>query len=81
MVIKKIKSKFDNFLKYAHYWIFILVGVLMALATLAKLMGYWDISSDCFWFLAALGLVVEGITSLIKQKRFDRKYKIIERKN
>jgi len=78
MVLKRIKSKLDNFLKYAHYWVFILVGILMAIGTLAKLFGFWNISSDWFWFLGGLGLIVEGAISLIKQKRFDKKYKIVE---
>jgi len=58
---------------------FILVGVLMFLGSLIKLLGFYDYSSDWFWFLAGVGLIFEGSISLVKQKRFDRKYKIIER--
>jgi len=31
---------------------------------------------DWFWFLAGMGLIVEGSISLVKQRKFDRKYKI-----
>jgi len=79
MVLKKIKSKLDGFLKYANYWVFIFAGILMVIGTMGKLLGFWNISSDWFWFLAALGLIVEGTISYLKQKRFDQKYKIIER--
>lgn len=63
----------------ARYEIFVIVGVLMVFGTLVKLLGFVDFSSDWFWFLAGVGLVVEGMISLVKQKKFDRKYKIIER--
>jgi hypothetical protein len=59
MVVKKIKTELDNFLKYAHYWLFILVGVIMTTGVFLKLIGFWNISSDWFWLLAALGLIVE----------------------
>ena len=58
---------------------FIVVGILMTIGVAIKLAGKYDFSSDWFWFLAGLGLIVEGAISLIKQRRFDRKYKIIER--
>lgn len=64
----------------ARYELFVIVGILMTLGTLIKLMGIYDFSSDWFWFLAGVGLVVEGTISMIKQKRFDRKYRIVERK-
>lgn len=66
-------------LKFIRYEGFILVGVLMVLGTLVKLLGFADFSSDWFWFIAGVGLVVEGGISLTKQRRFDRKYKIIEK--
>jgi len=62
-----------------RYEIFVLVGVLMVLGTLVKLFGFIDFSSDWFWLLASLGLVVEGVISLAKQKQFDSKYKIIKK--
>jgi hypothetical protein len=51
----------------------------MAVGTLLKLLGVIDISSDWFWFLAGVGLTVEGIISMIKQRRFDRKFKVVDR--
>lgn len=71
----------SHFLRLANYEMFILVGILMVIGTFLKLMGYLDFSSDWFWLLAGIGLVVEGAISLVKQRKFDRKYKIIERKN
>ena len=52
---------------------------MLTIGTLLKLFGVYNISSDWFWFLAGLGLIVEGVISLVKQRRFDKKYKIIER--
>ena len=63
----------------ARYEAFIIVGILITAGTLIKIFGNYNFSSDWFWFLAGIGLVVEGTISLAKQKRFDRKYKIIER--
>jgi len=73
--------KIINPIYFARYELFIIVGILMTIGTLIKLTGIYDFSSDWFWFLAGVGLVVEGIISLIKQRRFDKKYKIIEREN
>jgi hypothetical protein len=69
----------DTFLKLATYETFILVGVVMAALTFLKLMGVLSFSSDWLWFLAGIGLGIEGMISLVKQRKFDRKYKIIER--
>lgn len=66
--------------KVARYEFFIVVGLFMTLLVLGKLLGFYSISSDWFWFIAALGLMTEGTIALVKQRRFDRKYKIIERK-
>ena len=63
----------------AEYEVFIVVGLLMVLGTAAKLFWHLNLSSDWFWLLAGLGLIVEGSISLVKQKRFERKYKIIDR--
>ena len=70
-----LKSNINSF---ARYEVFILVGLLMTLGTLIKLLGYYEFSSDWFWLLAGVGLVVEGGISLVKQRKFERKYKIIE---
>ncbi len=66
--------KIENF---ARYEVFIIVGALMALGTLLKLLKFYDFSSDWFWLIAGLGLIVEGAISLAKQKKFDSKFKII----
>ena len=68
----------NNFVRYEA---FIFVGILMAIGTLIKLLGFYDFSSDWFWFLAGVGLAVQGAISLNKQRQFDKKYKIIERKD
>lgn len=64
----------------SRYETFIIVGILMIIGTVIKLLGFADFSSDWFWLLAGIGLMVEGTISLVKQKRFEKKYKIIERK-
>lgn len=68
----------ENFIKYE---VFILVGFVMVIGTLLKLFNFFYFSSDWFWFLAGLGFVVEGAIALSKQKKFDKKYKIIEKKD
>ena len=65
--------------RFARYEIFVFVGLLMTIGTTIKLLGLYDFSSDWFWFLAGVGLIVEGAISLSKQRKFDRKYKIIEK--
>ena len=67
-----------NISGFFRYEGFILIGVFMTIGTLAKLLGLFNFSSDWFWFLAGIGLVIEGTISLIKQRKFDRKYKVIE---
>ncbi len=71
--------KFEKIERFVRYELFILIGIIMSVGTLIKLLGFWDFSSDWFWFLAGVGLTVEGAISLVKQRRFDRKYKIVER--
>jgi hypothetical protein len=82
MVIKKafenIEGRIENMIRYEG---FIAIGLLIAVLSLIKVLGYYDFSSDWLWFLAGIGLMVEGTISFVKQKRFDRKYKIIERKD
>jgi len=60
---------------------FIIVGILIVFGTLIKLFGYVNFSSDWFWFLAGAGLIIEGSISMIKERKFNKKYKIIEREN
>jgi len=66
-------------MKYATYIMIITFGSLIVLGTVLKLLGFLAIDSDWFWFLAGMGLFFEGVISLVKQKRFDKKYKIVER--
>jgi len=63
----------------ARYELFIVVGLAMTIGTAIKLFWNIDFSSDWFWLLAGIGLTVEGAISWIKQRKFDKKYKIIER--
>ncbi|MDD5193342.1 MAG: hypothetical protein PHF67_02030 [Candidatus Nanoarchaeia archaeon] len=70
-----LKNSFRNF---ANYELFILIGILMTIGTLIKLLGIKDFSSDWFWLLAGVGLIIEGSILLVKQRKFDKKYKIIE---
>ena len=74
--IKFTSLKIINPLRYEG---FILIGFVIAFGALIKILGIYNFSSDWFWFLAGIGLIVEGTISWIKQRRFDRKYKIIER--
>ena len=73
------KTKMTKCANLLGYLMIILLGIVMAVGALLKILGFFDFSSDWFWFFVGIGLVIEGTISLIKQKRFDRKYKIIER--
>ena len=77
--MNKVIKPIVGIANFAKYEIFIIVGLLMSVGVLLKLIFHYDIDSDWFWLLAGLGLVVEGSISLVKQKRFERKYKIVER--
>ena len=71
-----MKEIITNFMRYGA---FIAVGLLIAVGSFLKVLNVIKISSDWFWLLAGLGLVVEGIISLVKQQKFDKKYKVIEK--
>lgn len=71
-------SNLANYTNFAKYEVFIIVGVLMSIGVVLKIVFHYPIDSDWFWLLAGLGLVVEGSISLAKQKKFDKKFKIIE---
>lgn len=80
---KKVKKasqtmKFNS--PYHGQGFFVLVGLLMVGLTLYKLLGPVDFSSDWFWFMAGVGITVEGFIMLDKQKKFNKKYKVVERK-
>jgi hypothetical protein len=81
MVMKRVERVMGYFWTILHYWLFILVGLLIAAGSLVKVIGIYEFSSDWLWFLAGVGLMVEGAISLMKQRKFDRKYKIVERKD
>ena len=66
---------------FIRYEAFVFVGILITFGALVKVLGIYDFSSDWFWLLVGIGLIIEGAISLIKQKRFDKKYQIIEKKN
>ena len=58
---------------------FIVLGVLMIFGTLAKLFGYIKLSSDWFWFIAGVALTIEGTINLAKERKFNKKYKVVPR--
>jgi len=51
----------------------------MAVLTLVKIFGVYEFSSDWLWFIAGMGLIVEGSISLTKQRLFDQKYRVVLR--
>lgn len=77
--VRKVKIGFESIV--GNHDAFIVVGFFMVVGTLAKLLGYIDFSSDWFWFLAGCGLVVEGLIMSAKQRRFNNKYMVVEKKN
>ncbi len=78
--MKKIINKVIRFeTNYSGHELFIAVGFFMVFGTLFKLLEVFDFSSDWFWFIAGVGLIVEGFTSVVKQKKFNKKYKILNR--
>lgn len=64
---------------YGSYILLVIVGFFMAFLVVLKLLGGFDVDSDWFWFLAGIGLAVEGVISLRRQAVFDKKYKITKR--
>jgi hypothetical protein len=67
-------NKFERFFRYET---FILMGLLISLGALAKLLFSYDFSSDWFWFVSGIGLTVEGAIAFYKQRKFDKKYKVV----
>ena len=81
-----VRKSFDKIVKivrfegdYSGQELFVFVGILMVAGTLLKLLGVFELDSDWFWFVAGLGLTVEGIISMTKQKRFNKKFKVLSR--
>lgn len=74
--MEKVKISLKSLITYQT---FIIIGVLMTVGTLLKLFGIIDFSSDWFWFMAGVGLVIEGSVYYVNQKRFEQKYKVVDR--
>jgi len=53
-----------------YEWL-ILMGLLIASWSLLNVLGITDTSSDIFWCIAGLGLVIEGIIELYYEKQDD----------
>lgn len=66
--------------KALQYEVYIFVGLLMVIGTISKLIFHMNFSSDWFWFIAGLALVLEGGIDLLKQRQFSSKYKVISKK-
>lgn len=65
--------------RYGSFVLIILLGLLMAFGVLMKLMFGADIDSDWFWFLAGVGLAVDGVVAFVRQKKFDKKFKVMRK--
>ena len=63
--------------KFVTHEVLIFFGILLVIGTLLKLLGRIDINSDWFWFLAGIAITIESLINLLKQKQFDKKYKIV----
>jgi len=66
--------------EYGSFVLVILVGVVMAVGVLVKILVRFEIDSDWFWFLAGVGLMAEGVISFRRQRRFDKRYKVLEKR-
>ena len=77
--LRKVKIFFERLIARNDF--VIIVGVAMAVTTFLKLKGFVYIDSDWFWFIAGCGLIVEGFIMSAKQRKFDNKYEVVERKN
>lgn len=82
-MVKKKLSKIVRIIRfegdYSGQELFVFVGVLMVIGTLLKLLDVIYLDSDWFWFVAGLGLLVEGLISMGKQKRFNNKFKVLSK--
>jgi len=63
--------------KFITHETLLIAGGIMIMATLAKLLGFVEIDSDWFWFIAGLALILEGAVELKKERKFRKKYKIL----
>ncbi len=65
--------------EYGSFVLVILLGAGMAAGVLLKLFSGVDIDSDWFWFLAGIGLAIEGVVCLRSRIKFDREHKVVPR--
>ena len=56
---------------YKGQELFVVAGLVMVIVALIKLLGFADFSSDWFWFIAGIGLILEGMIMVVKQKKFN----------
>ncbi|MGK0209070.1 MAG: putative membrane protein YfcA [Patescibacteria group bacterium] len=68
-------------MNYVSYFPVLLLGVLMIVGSLIKLLGFREIDSDWFWFLTGCGLMVQGVVTFVRQKQFEKDYKVLKRKS
>ncbi len=68
--------KIKKIIKYETY---ILFGLVMMGGVVAKLIFDIYIDSDWFWFIAGVALTLEGSIDLIKQRQFNKKYKVVSK--
>jgi len=66
-------------LDYLNYILVIFFGVTMVFLVFLKMVFGFNIDSDWFWFMAGLGIAVEGFIAFEKKRLFDRKFRIIKR--
>jgi hypothetical protein len=64
---------------YLSYVLIVVIGIVVSTGVITKIVFGFNIDSDWFWFLTGVGLAFNGIIALKKQKKFDKKYKIIEK--
>ncbi len=79
MIKKKIKKIKFSKINPIRYEFFVLIGFVLAIGAFIKLFGIYNFSSDWFWFFTGTGFIIEGMIALFKQRKFDKKYKIIEK--
>lgn len=77
MVTQRIKRIIRFETAYAGQELFVFAGLLMVVATLIKLLGFADFSSDWFWFIAGCGLIIEGMIMIVRQRKLNRRYKVL----
>lgn len=67
--------------KILQHETYVIIGSAMVLLTFMKLMGWIGISSDWFWFIAGIALVLDGAINLSKDNKFKKKYRLISKED